>query len=49
MTLLVNLEKVDFSKHEKILNNDSIAYGDSKLLEQSLDYDISLEKIKIIK
>lgn len=41
--------KVDFSKHEKILNNDSIAYGDSKLLEQSLDYDISLEKIKIIK
>jgi len=38
--------KVDFSKHEKILNNDSIAYGDSKLLEQSLDYDISLEKNK---
>lgn len=38
--------KVDFSKHEKILNNDSIAYGDSKLLEQSLDYDIFLEKNK---
>ena len=38
--------KVDFSKHEKISNNDSIAYGDSKLLEQSLDYDISLEKNK---
>lgn len=38
--------KVDFSKNEKILNNDSIAYGDSKLLEQSLDYDISLEKNK---
>lgn len=36
--------KVDFSKHERILNNDSVAYGDCKLLEQSLDYDISLEK-----
>ena len=22
--------KIDFSKHEKILNNDSVAYGDSK-------------------
>ena len=21
---------IDFSKHEKILNNDSVAYGDSK-------------------
>ena len=38
--------KVDFSKHEKILNNDSVAYGDCKLLEQSLNYDISLEKNK---
>ena len=38
--------KVDFSKHERILNNDSVAYGDCKLLEQSLDYDISLEKNK---
>ena len=38
--------KVDFSKHERILNNDSVAYGDHKLLEQSLDYDISLEKNK---
>ena len=38
--------KVNFSKHEKILNNDSIAYGDYKTLEQSLDYDISLEKDK---
>ena len=26
--------KVDFSKHERILNNDSVAYGDHKLLEQ---------------
>ena len=38
--------KVDFSKPERILNNDSVAYGDHKLLEQSLDYDISLEKSK---
>ena len=35
--------KVDFSKNEKILNNDSVAYGDCKLLEQSLKYDISKE------
>ena len=38
--------KVDFSKQEIILNNDSVAYGDCKLLEQSLEYDISLEKNK---
>ena len=38
--------KVDFSKHERILNNDSVAYADHKLLEQSLDYDITLEKNK---
>lgn len=38
--------KVDFSKHERILNNDSVAYGDHKLLGQSLDYDITLEKNK---
>ena len=38
--------KIDFSKHERILNNDSVAYGDHKLLEQSLDYDITLEKNK---
>ena len=38
--------KIDFSKHERILNKDSVAYGDCKLLEQSLDYDISLEKNK---
>ena len=38
--------KVDFSKHERILNNDLVAYGDHKLLEQSLDYDITLEKNK---
>ena len=38
--------KIDFSKHEKILNNDSVAYGDSKTLTKSLEYDISLEKGK---
>ena len=38
--------KVDFSKHERNLNNDSVAYGDHKLLERSLDYDITLEKNK---
>ena len=38
--------KIDFSKYEKILNNDSVAYGDSKTLTESLEYDISLEKEK---
>lgn len=38
--------KIDFSKHERILNNDSVAYGDCKTLTQSLEYDISLEKDK---
>ena len=38
--------KIDFSKHEKILNNDSVAYGDAKTLTESLEYDISLEKRK---
>lgn len=37
---------IDFSKHEKILNNDSVAYGDCKTLRESLEYDISLEKEK---
>lgn len=36
--------KIDFSKHEKILNNDSVAYGDCNSLTQSLEYDIALEK-----
>lgn len=36
--------KIDFSKHEKILNNDSVAYGDCTTLMASLEYDISLEK-----
>ena len=38
--------KIDFSKHEKILNNDSVAYGNCTTLKESLDYDISLEKEK---
>ena len=38
--------KIDFSKHEKILNNDTVAYGDSTTLNESLEYDISLEKEK---
>ena len=28
------------------MNNDSVAYGNNKSLEQSLNYDISLEKMK---
>ena len=35
--------KIDFSKHEKILNNDSVAYGDCTTLMASLEYDISKE------
>ncbi len=38
--------KIDFLKREKILNNDSVAYGDFKTLKESLEYDISLEKEK---
>ena len=38
--------KIDFSKHEKILNNDTIAYGDCKTLVESLEYDICLEMDK---
>lgn len=37
---------VDISKQEKILNNDSVAYGDCRTLKESLEYDISLEKEK---
>ena len=38
--------KIDFSKNERILNNDSVVYGDCKILTESLEYDISLEKEK---
>lgn len=41
--------KVDISKCEKILNNDSLAYGDCNTLIEVLEYDISLEREKIIK
>ncbi|MCI9110696.1 MAG: hypothetical protein HFH47_02650 [Bacilli bacterium] len=34
---------VDITKQEKILNNDTVAYSDYKFLQQSLDYDISIE------
>ena len=37
---------INFSKHEIILNKDSVAYGDYKTLKESLEYDISLEKDK---
>ena len=37
---------IGFSKHDKILNNDSVAYGDSKILKESLEYNMSLEKNK---
>lgn len=32
--------KIDFSKHEKILNNDLVTYGDCNTLTESLEYDI---------
>ena len=38
--------KIDFSKHELILNNDSVLEGDFKTLKESLEYDISLERVK---
>lgn len=41
-----NFRIIDFSKPEIILNNDSVAYGDSRTLKESLEYDISLEKEK---
>ena len=41
-----NFRKANISKSEKILNYDSVTYGDYKLLEKSLDYDITIEKSK---
>lgn len=35
--------KVDISKSEKILNGDSVAYGDHNTLVESLEYDIKNE------
>ena len=36
--------EVNISKRERILNNDSVAYGDYKTLKDSLEYDIENEK-----
>lgn len=38
--------EVNFSKPEIILNKDSVAYADYKLIDNSLSYDISLEQDK---
>lgn len=38
--------EVNFSKPEIILNKDSVAYGDYNLINNSIDYDISLEQDK---
>ncbi len=37
---------VDIIKKEKIINNDTISYGDKNMLVDSLNYDISIEKNK---
>lgn len=41
-----NFRNVNFSKPELILNSDSVAYGDYKTINSSLEYDISLEQSK---
>ena len=41
-----NFRNVNISKCEKILNNDSVVYGDYDNLVESLEYDIFLEKEK---
>ena len=41
--------KIDFSKHEKILNNDSVAYGDCTTLTVSLEKEINYEEMNIVK
>lgn len=41
-----NFRTINFSKPEKILNNDSVAYGDYNTLKESLEYDMTLEKEK---
>jgi len=41
-----DFRNIDFSKHEVILNGDSVAYGSFKTLSLSLEYDLSLEKDK---
>lgn len=41
-----NFRNVNFSKPELILNGDSVAYGDCKTINSSLEYDIALEQNK---
>ena len=41
-----NFRTVNFSKPELILNGDSVAYGDYKTINSSLEYDIALEQNK---
>jgi len=38
--------KIDFLKNEKILNNDTVSYGDFNKLDKSLNYDMEIEKYK---
>ena len=38
--------KIDFLKNEKILNNDTVSYGDFNKLDKSLKYDMEIEKYK---
>ena len=40
------IRSYNFSKHEIILGGDSAPYGDYKVIEKSLEYDLSLEKEK---
>ncbi len=41
-----NFREIDISKKEKILNNDTVLYGDKSMLNESLIYDLSMEKEK---
>ncbi len=41
-----NYRSIDFSKHEKILNGESVLYGNHLTINESLEYDISLEQNK---
>ncbi len=41
-----NFRTIDISKKEKILNNDTISYGDKNMLNESIAYDLSIEMEK---
>ncbi len=41
-----NFRTTDIIKKEKILNNDTVSYGDKNMLIESLTYDLLLEKEK---